>query len=330
MSSAKSPVVLLTGASGLLGEEIAGALGSVICRERLWISSRMPSSFALAGVTSLSSRQVALDLADPAIDLPAGICTLIHAAGEKSDPARMAAINHVGTRRLAEAAARAGVRRFVLVSSVGVYGAGAHAGSVDPSFTKHPRNLYESSKAAGEASVREVCTKSGMEFVVLQPSNVVASHSDRAVPLLGLLSAIQQRRFVWFGAGDGWLNYIAVEDVAAAVVEAALLGPADTTFILNTPQRLDQVVQWCAQLLAVPVPRWRVPLWAGRVAARAGDVAAALGRALPLDSSRLRELTTTTRYDGSALPRATGFDYPLGVQDMLARLVGRYRREGRL
>ena len=118
--------------------------------------------------------------------------------------------------------------------------------------------------------------------------------------------------------------------MAAAAVEAALRGPVDATFILNTPQRLEQVVQWCAQLLVVPVPSWRVPLWAGRVAARVGDVAAALGRALPLDSNRLRELTTTTRYDGSALQRATGFDYPLGVHAMLARLVCRYRREGRL
>jgi len=330
VSAANAPVVLVTGASGLLGEQIVCALGGMISREQLWISSRTPSSFALAGVASLSSHQVALDLADPALELPAGIGTLIHAAGEKSDTARMAAINHTGTRRLAEAAVRAGVRRFVHVSTVGVYGAGAHAGSVNPSFTKHPRNLYESSKAAGEASVREVCTRSGMELVVLQPSNVVAALADRAAPLLGLLSAIQQQRFVWFGAGDGWLNYIAVEDVAAAVVEAALRGPADATFILNTPQRLDQVVQWCAQLLAVPVPHWRVPLWAGHVAARVGDAAAALGRSLPFDSNRLRELTTTTCYDGSALQRASGFDYPLGVQAMLARLVVRYRREGRL
>ena len=330
MSVSDVSVLLLTGASGLLGQQIALALADSVGSGRLWVASRTPSASAVAGLAALSSRQLAIDLADPALELPANIGTLIHAAGEKSDPVRMTAVNHTGTRRLAEAAARAGVRRFVHVSSVGVYGAGARAGSVDPSFPKHPRNLYESSKAAGEASVREVCNRSGMEWVVLQPSNVVAALAVHAAPLLGLLSAIQRRRFTWFGAGDGWLNYIAVEDVAAAVVEAALHGPADATFILNTPQRLEQVVQWCVQLLALPVPSRRVPLWAGRAAAGVGDAAASLGWSLPLDSNRLRELTTTTHYDGSALHRATGFEYPLGVQAMLARLVGRYRREGRL
>jgi hypothetical protein len=51
---------------------------------------------------------------------------------------------------------------------------------------------------------------------------------------------------------------------------------------------------------------------------------------LPIDSNRFLEMTNTTRFDGSRLHQATGFDYPLGMQAMLSRLVDRYAREGRL
>jgi nucleoside-diphosphate-sugar epimerase len=275
-------------------------------------------------------RWLFLDLVDAELDIPTGVDTLVHAAGEKSDTARMFAVNHEGTRRLVDTAARAGVRRFVYISSVGVYGAAAHSGLVDETSSKRPRNTYEASKAAGEDCVRELCQRAGMEYVILQPSNVVAALDTDSVPLLAFLSGIKRGRFVWFGDGDGWVNYVAVEDVAAGVVEAALYGPSDRTFILNTPHRLDEVVRWSAELLGVPVPCRRLPLWVGRVAATTGDLLAGLGRSLPIDSNRFLEMTNTTRFDGSRLHQATGFDYPLGMQAMLSRLVDRYAREGRL
>lgn len=328
MTVSISPTVLLTGASGLLGRHLAREFTAAIGVDGLLLASRSRTVPPAGSVGRV--RWVFLDLADPELDIPTGVDTVVHAAGEKSDASRMFAVNHDGTRRLVDAAARAGVRRVVHVSSVGVYGAAAQSGLVDESSAKQPRNTYEASKAAGEESVRELCQRAGMEYVILQPSNVVAALDAGTAPLLAFLSGIKRGRFVWFGDGDAWVNYVAVEDVAAAVIEAALHGPADRTFILNTPHRLDDVVRWSAELLGVPVPHGHLPLWVGRVAATAGDVVAALGRAPPIDSSRLVEMTNTTRYDGSGLHRATGFDYPLGVRAMLSHLVDRYVREGRL
>ena len=44
-------------------------------------------------------------------------------------------------------------------------------------------------------------------------------------------------------------------------------------------------------------------------------------------AERLRELTNTTRYDGSALCRTTGFAYPIGIERALRTLVRQYRSE---
>jgi len=327
MSEVQS-TVLVTGGSGFLGSQVLRALQAKGQSRQVLVASR--GEPAVSGSMPPSVQHLRLDLADEFV-LPAGLHTIIHIAGEKRDETRMEAVNHHGTRRLVEAAVQAGVRRFVYVSSVGVYGACPHAGLVTESFPHTARNLYEKSKDAGEACVRKLCSQFGMEFVVLQPSNVIGAVPGRSYPLLGLMTMVLNDRFAWFGAADPWVNYVAVEDMAAAVVIAADQAPSGHTFIINTPERLSHVIGWISDELGVAAPQRRLPLWLGRVAAGVGNaVARVLGRSMPINRERLLELTNTTQYDGSALKRAVGFDYPLGVQEMIHGLVKTYRREGKL
>lgn len=322
------PAILVTGGSGFLGSQVLRALQTGDRPRRILVVSRGRAT--AAGSMSQLAQYLTLDLADQ-YTLPTGVHTIIHIAGEKRDESRMEAVNHHGTRRLVEAAQKGGVRRFVFVSSVGVYGARPHAGLVTESFPHQPQNRYEASKDAGENCVRALCTRFGMEFVVIQPSNVIGAIPGRSYPLLGLMRMVRQGRFAWFGNTDSWVNYVAVEDVAAAIVVAAEGAPSGHTFIINTPERLSRVVGWISDELGVAAPQRRLPLFVGQVAAGLGDLSARLsGRSMPFNRERLLELTNTTRYDGSALKRAVGFDYPLGVEQMIRGLVKTYRGEGRL
>lgn len=322
------PAILVTGGSGFLGSQVLCALQTGDRPRRILMVSRGPHT--AAGPMLQSVQHLRLDLAD-AFALPPGVDTIIHIAGEKRDESRMEAVNHHGTRRLVEAAQKSGVRRFVFVSSVGVYGARPQTGLVTETSPHVPQNRYEASKDAGENCVRELCSRFAMEFIVVQPSNVIGAVPGRSYPLLGLMRMVQQGCFAWFGNTDPWVNYVAVEDVAAATVVAAEKAPSGHTFIVNTPERLSHVVGWIAEELGVAAPQLRLPLFVGQVAAGLGDVAARLtGRSMSFNRERLRELTNTTRYDGSALKRAVGFDYPLGVEQMIRGLVKTYRLEGKL
>lgn len=322
------PAILVTGGSGFLGSQVLRTLQTGDRQRRILTVSRRRQT--AAGSIPQSVQHLRLDLAD-AFALPAGVDTIIHIAGEKRDESRMEAVNHHGTCRLVEAAQKSGVRRFVFVSSVGVYGARPHAGLVTESFPHQPQNRYEATKDAGENCVRALCTRFGMEFVVVQPSNVIGAVPGRSYPLLGLMRMVRQGRFAWFGKADSWVNYVAVEDVAAAIVVAADRAPSGHAFIINTPERLRHVVGWISDELGVALPQRRFPLFVGQLAAGLGDVAARLsGRSMPFNRERLLELTNTTRYDGSALKRAVGFEYPLGIQQMIRSLVRTYRHEGKL
>jgi len=248
--------------------------------------------------------------------------------GEKRVESRMDEINHLGAARLADAAARAGVKRFVHLSSVGVYGAPKHAGVVDEARPHRPVNAYERSKEAGERAVRERCAASAMACVVLQPSNVIG-WSPQARPLLGLMRIVGRGWFRYFGSTEAWVNYVGIDDVASALVAVASAEVASAAYIVNTPVPLQQMVGWIADELGVPPPRARWPYAIGATLAAAGALGrSVLGRELPFSPERLRELTNTTRFDGSAVSRALGFAYPHGIETTLRRLARGYRTEG--
>jgi nucleoside-diphosphate-sugar epimerase len=312
---------LVTGGAGFIGHELVAALRS----------QRPDVEILLAGRTAPPPLRLDLGQRLP-VDLPTGIDLVIHLAGEKRNPAAMEAVNHHGTRALAEAAVRAGVRRFVHLSSVGVYGAPKHSGLVDERFPHTPRNAYEASKDAGEAAVREVCRSSGIECVVVQPSNVIGHVPGRSYPLLGLMSMVRSGRLVSFGGVDPWLNYVSLIDVARVTVAAATHAPAGGgTYIVNEPTRLSVLLSWIAEELGVAVPTRRLPSWVGAAAARFGGLAQRLtGRSMPFNPERFLELTNTTRYDDTAMRSLPGCDRLTGLHRTVRDLAKAYRLEGRI
>ena len=318
---------LVTGASGFIGSALLRSLRTSGKQQHVLVAGRRPPAASDAGDAG-GPRWVGLDLTERAIELPPGIDTVLHLAGEKREPSRMDEVNHHGAARLVDAAARAGARRFVHLSSVGVYGAPKHAGMVDEQRPHRPTNAYERSKDAGERAVRERCAANAMACIVLQPSNVIGC-SPQARPLLGLMRIVAKGWFHYFGQTEAWVNYVGVDDVAGALIAAARADGNDATCIVNTPVPLRQMIEWIADELAVPPPRASWPYAVGAGLAAAGALGRSmLRRELPFSPERLQELTNTTRYDGSAISRELGFDYSHGIEATLRTLVRAYRREG--
>ena len=318
--------LLITGGSGFLGSSVLKMLATNPWPGSIYVASRLGNMNLPQGQESCT-----LDLEDKCLCIPEGVDTVVHIAGEKSDVFRMNDVNHLGTQRLARAACDANVKRFVYVSSVGSYGAAPCSGRVDESYPHTPRNQYERSKNDGEMAVRQMGEQSGMTVVVMQPSNVIGlSASSGNLPLLGLMRMIVKGWFLWLGDAETWVNYVAVDDVAAAVVKAACDAPSDT-FIINTPAKLVDVVGWVCEELGCSVPHHRLPLALGRAAAAAGSaIQDFTQRSFPLNRERLLEMTNTNRYDPSHFMNTLQFDYPMGVQQLIRSLARTYRQRGLL
>jgi nucleoside-diphosphate-sugar epimerase len=90
---------------------------------------------------------------------------------EKSaDPlAEFRRVNAAGTRRLAESAAQAGVRRFVYVSSIKVNGERTGNRPFTEADPPGPEDAYAQSKYEAEMALREIAARTGMEVVIVRP-----------------------------------------------------------------------------------------------------------------------------------------------------------------
>jgi nucleoside-diphosphate-sugar epimerase len=266
-----------------------------------------------------STDPVPLDCAD----------VVVHIAAEKRDESRMWTVNFDATDRLLHWAARHGARRFVLLSSVGVYGAPLGSGPVTERHLHTPANVYERSKDAAEGRAREFCEREGIECIVLQPSNVIGHHPDGAgvYPLLTLMRAVKKGLVFRFG-GDAWTNYVSVGDVADALVRSTLDAPTGT-YIINEPIRLREFLDLVAATVGARSRHLRLPHALGTIAGEIGSLAERFARRpFPVNRERVRELGNNTRYVPDASRQRLGVDYAHGVRDMICSFAAEYASRG--
>src|SRR5690606_26500468 len=161
--------ILVTGAGGFVGRALTAELRAAGHHVRGLGRSPAPE-----GATDL----VQADLADASVDLGAacaGMECVVHLAAHVharpwqrlAAPGRFTAVNVSGTGRLAAAAQRHGVGRFVFLSSVGVYGPGAGYRYTE-SDPPRPRTAYGRSKLEAEHRLQAMCRGGAMECVIVR------------------------------------------------------------------------------------------------------------------------------------------------------------------
>src|ERR1700685_20868 len=117
-------------------------------------------------------------------------------------------VNVEGTRRLLGLAARAGVRRFVHGSTIGVYGAASSGRVLDEESKLAPDNPYGRTKAVAETVVRGF--EGPMETCIVRISETYGPGDMR---LLKLFRGVQTGRYATIGSGENEHQLIYVDDL---------------------------------------------------------------------------------------------------------------------
>jgi nucleoside-diphosphate-sugar epimerase len=256
----KGMKVLVTGASGFVGSHAAEAV--LAAGHALRVLSR-PAS-ALPPLLGREVERAPADLAEPASlgAAVAGVEGVLHVAGKirARDEDEFHRVNALGAGSLAGAAAAAGVRRFVLVSSLSARGPAGSAG---------PVSAYGRSKLAGEEAVRARARR--MEVVVVRPTVVYGPRDRSLLPLFRL--ARRGLRPVLAGAGT--LSVVHAADLARGLVAllASAEGAGETLEASDGgAYRMEELVGAVAAAVGRPGPPLVLPRWAFAAAARASDV----------------------------------------------------------
>lgn len=128
-------------------------------------SERTASRFVTADLTDKESL---LPLFDQHYDVVFHVASLYDYFAQWDELSR---VNVTGARNLGEVAAEAGVGRFILWSTEGVYGDQDHH-SIDEDAPHNPSNLYCKSKAAQEEVMWELHAEHGLPLTVVRPGPI--------------------------------------------------------------------------------------------------------------------------------------------------------------
>lgn len=322
--------VALTGASGYTGGRLLHALRlrgdevSILVRPAS-LRRELTASGARLVTGDLSSESAVRDLlagADAAVHVAAVYRTAGHPAAYYRE------VNVEGTRRLLEAAAVAGVRRFVHTSTVGVHG-DVEDPPADETAPLRPGDVYQQTKAEAEALAFAYHRERGVPVAVVRPAAIYGPGETR---FLKLFKAIARGRYAVVGSGRPFYHPVFIDDLVAGYLLALDRPEAvGEAFILGGPRYVtqDELAALVARhtggrLLPFHVPAW--PLLAAGALCEA--VCVPLGVEPPLHRRRVHFWTKSRAFDIAKARERLGYRPMVDVDEGIARTAAAYREAG--
>lgn len=320
---------LLTGATGFLGHHLAARLG----RDGRKLRAIVRPGTDLKRIPAEITEVVWGDITEPDTLQRAlvGIDVVFHTAARVSGGGSRDAFqrdNVAAVETLLRAAESAGVRRFVHVSSAGIFGAGQKGAAIDERTPLDPqiesRGFYAWSKAESDRLVRAFAAQSRLETVVVRPGLLYGGDAQPFIARLQFPVPRGKGRRVIVGSRAALLPLTHVDNACDAIALAAERGASGSAYnVIDGPARQGEYLDllsanWVSNVRPTFVPPfllWPVALGCevlGRLAKRN----------LPLSRYRLKRATESLTYDTTAAREALGWtpqiDLASGVRGMAA------------
>jgi nucleoside-diphosphate-sugar epimerase len=291
-----SGVILITGASGFVG----GAL----CRTFEGSDTLLRAAIRALPAAALGVETVAVGELGADTQWEAalrGIDTVIHLAGRAHvmhDTAGDAlavyrSVNVAGTRALAQAAVKAGVRRLVFVSSIKVNGERTDGRPFTENDAPQPEDAYGISKYEAEQALLAVAAHGELEVVILRAPLIYGPGVKGN--FLSLLEAVARGTWLPLASIDNRRSLLYVGNLVSAIIQCVdAPTAAQQTFLVAddmgvaTPELIRAVgiaFEQHARLLPCPPALLRA---GGALLGKSAMVARLTG-SLQIDSSKIRQ-----------------------------------------
>ncbi|UBM57776.1 NAD-dependent epimerase/dehydratase family protein [Marinilongibacter aquaticus] len=255
--------ILITGISGLLGQEVERQLSSRGNLEILGLN-REPQKRKEA------TAYIQGDILDYTTLLKAfeGVDAVIHVAAKVSfsrkEKAELFQINVEGTANVVNACLEKGVKRLIHVSSVAAIGrpdqrSGKSNQTIrlneSTKWADSPENsAYAESKFLGEVEVWRGQAE-GLSTAIINPSVILGEGNWTESSTQLFRYVFKKNKFYT----AGFVNYVDVQDVAKAICTLLDSDIESTRYILNAGQiSYADFFGKIAQQFAVPAPRWKL------------------------------------------------------------------------
>ncbi len=322
---------LVTGATGFVGSHVARQL--VAAGNTVHVLVRVTSNLAV--LEGMAVQPVRGDLHDAASLSRAmqGVQRVYHLAADyrlwTKNPAEIYESNVEGTRRLIEAAHRAGVERIVYTSTVATIAVPRHGAlpneetqaTLDEMIGHYKRSKFLAEQVALDAA------KSGVPVVIVNPTAPVGPGDGKPTPTGRIILDFLKGKMPAYV--DTGLNVAPVEDVAAGHLLAAEKGRAGERYILGgRNMTLKQILEALAAIAGRTAPRIRLPHAVALTAAYADEMLSrVIGREpqIPVEGVKMSRHKMFVESDKAE--RELGYR-PTKVEAALERAVRWYEERG--
>jgi dihydroflavonol-4-reductase len=322
--------VLVTGATGFTGGHLARGLADRGRTVRAFVRDRsraedLESKGVELATGDLRDRRAVAD-AVSGVDVVYHIAATYRAANITRETYR--AINATAVGDLVEAAARAGVKRVVHCSTVGVHGDIAHP-PANEDAPLAPGDIYQETKLEGEQLARAAGERLGVAVTIARPTGIYGPGDRR---LLKLFRGVARRRWITLGSGEIYYHLTYIDDL----VEGFRLcgehpAAANRTYILAGGEvtTLNELVKSVAEFAGVRPPRLHLPVWPFWIAGAACEaICMPLGIDPPLFRRRVDFFTKSRAFDITRARHEIGYAPAVGLRDGITRTLDWYRHHG--
>ena len=283
--------ILLTGSNGFFG--------SIIHKELCQYSILTLNTYL---------GDYAIDLAKIVPKFHTKFDLVFHAAGKahsipktESDKQQFYNVNVVGTKNLLAGLTKSGIpKHFVFISSVSVYGKdfgsdideNAHLGALDP---------YGISKIEAERLVLAWCKQNQVVCTILRLPLIVGPNPPGN--LGAMIKGIQKGYYFNIAGGKAKKSMVLAEDVARSILKVAEIGG-----IYNLTDGYHPSFAELSNSISIQLGKGKpmhMPMWLAAIIAKFGDL---LGRKAPLNTKKLKKITSDLTFDDTKAREAFGWN----------------------
>jgi nucleoside-diphosphate-sugar epimerase len=294
--------ILVTGGSGFVGRSLIRILGENHYLTRATYRDHIPVADRQNDIEwikySLEDEDIIYSELLDGVETVIHLAGLAHVTGKNVQSLELfRKINVEGTRKLVSEAAGRGVKRFVFVSTVKVHGEKSCStgdGFIQPFTEKDtpaPQGPYAISKLEAEQVIKNMCSKTRMQYIILRPPLIYGPHVKanflRLVDLTAKgipspLASINNRRSLLY-----------VDNLAVALLTAIEKPEVtnNTYLVSDTDVSLPQLIKEIAKHLGKKTTLYPFPVSLLRVAGiltGRKDAIERLTESLLVDSNKIR------------------------------------------